>query len=176
MKKREETASRTTTPPFNTHVGPASSETSWRTKSPELCKGCNAPQEVLMGNGCRGKRSKCSFTHSLPCTQHLLTPSGGKSQPQQSPAFLCALCTDSLPCPEGAEATKPLTTPQGCFSLNCRLLGSPCVLNNITAFRGSLPCFPKQAAQLPKVPHVSWRSRCLCCLMISAHKSNQHFS
>lgn len=47
--KREEVASRTTIPCFNTHVESASSETSWKTQSPECCKYCYTQQEVLAG-------------------------------------------------------------------------------------------------------------------------------
>lgn len=45
--KREEIAPRTTVHPFNTHVGSASSETSWKIQSPELCKYCYSQKEVL---------------------------------------------------------------------------------------------------------------------------------
>lgn len=89
-----------------------------------------------------GKRSRHPICHSLLFTQPSLGPSG----PNRTPAVtisLCALSTDNLSCLGGAEATTPLATPQGWFSLNCGFLGSPCVWSNIAAFRGSLPCFPK---------------------------------
>lgn len=120
-------------PSFNTHIGSASSETSWKTQNTEHCKYCYPQQEILAGERPKKKHIQTS-RHPQQC----------QNTPFQY--SLHALTTDNLFCLEGTEAVKPLDMSQGCFSLNCRFLGLPSVLSNTTAFRGSLLQLPKNNA------------------------------